>query len=163
MRLLFDEELLLLELPLALRVLLLELELLRLTLLLPLRLLAELLVVPLGRLLLELFPTRLLELLLPVRPVVELLLVPLGRLLEFGRPTLLPLFGVLPLLDPLLLGLLGFTLPPLLFGAGGLPPLWLLPLLMLPPLAFGLTVAVGAGVLLLGFGSGLLFHSCVAG
>ena len=154
MRLLFDEELLLLELPLALRVLLLELELLRLTLLLPLRLLAELL---------EVFPTRLLELLLPVRPVVELLLVPLGRLLEFGRPTLLPLFGVLPLLDPLLLGLLGFTLPPLLFGAGGLPPLWLLPLLMLPPLAFGLTVAVGAGVLLLGLGSGLLFHSWVAG
>lgn len=124
MRLLLVEELLLLELPLAVRVLLLEPELLRLTLLLPLRPLDELLVVPLGRLLLELFPTRLLEL---------------------GRPTLLPLLGVLPLLAPLLLGLSGLTLP-LLFGAGGLPPLWLLPWLMLPPSGLGLTVALGASL-----------------
>lgn len=93
-----------------------------------------------------------LTLLLPVRPLelVPLLgrltpllvLVPLGRLrlpLELLLPfeLLLPLEGVLPLL------VLGAGV-----GAGGLLPLlWLPPELMLPPLAFGLTVAVGAGVL----------------
>lgn len=150
--LLLVEELLLLELELelllALRAPLLEpvLELLRLTLLLPLRLFDEPLVLPLGRLLLELLPTRLLE-----------LLVPLGRLLVFGRLTLLPLLGVLPLPDPLPLGLglSGLTLLPLLFGADALlPPLLLLPPLMLPALGFGLTVAEGATSLLSGFGVG---------
>lgn len=136
-----------------------ELELLE-----PLELLEELplleaLPVALGRLLLlELF-TRLLELVLLVRGLA-LVVVALGRLLLLGRLTL-PLFPVRPLLLPLPEGTLGLTLlldPPLLVADG-----LLLPWLMLPPLAFGLTVAVGAGVLLLGLGSGLLFHSWVAG
>lgn len=85
-----------------------------------------------------------LTLLLPVRPLelVPLLgrltpllvLVPLGRL-RLPLELLLPLEGVLPLLGA---GV----------GAGGLLPLlWWPPELMLPPLGFGLTVAVGAGVL----------------
>ena len=51
---------------------------------------------------------------------------------------------------------------PLLLGAGGgvlLPPLLLLPELMLPPLALGLTVALGAALL---FADGL-FSGWVAG
>lgn len=119
--------------------------------------------VPEGRLLLELFelgrltllplvvgrvegPLSLelgrLTLLLPVRPLeLEpllgrltplLVLVPLGRL-RLPLELLLPLEGVLPLLGA---------------GVGGLLPLlWWPPELMLPPVAFGLTVAVGAGVL----------------
>lgn len=142
--------------------------------LLPLLLLDELLLVLAGRLLLlELF-TRLLEPLFPVRPF-ELLLVPLGRLLLLElltRPLLLlPLLPVellplltrplllLPLDEPLLLAFAREELPPL-FGAG---ELLLFPELMLPALGFGFTVAEGAGSLLLGFGSGLLFHSWVAG
>lgn len=83
-----------------------------------------------------------LTLLLPVRPLeLEpllgrltplLVLVPLGRL-RLPLELLLPLEGVLPLLGA---------------GAGGLLPLlWWPPELMLPPVAFGLTVAVGAGSL----------------
>lgn len=143
--------------------------------LLPLLLLEleEVLVPVRGVLLFELF-TRPLELLLPVRPFV-LLFVPLGRLLLFGRFTLLllPLEGRdVPLLLPLLFGRLTlplslpvrplfgrFTLllePPLLDAGGLLLPL--LPELMLPPSAFGLTVALGAGSAGLGAG-GVLFHS----
>lgn len=81
-------------------------------------------------------------------PVEVPLLVPLGRLM-------LPLDGVLP---PLLLVAGGGVLPPLSL-------LWLPPELMLPPLAFGRTVALGAvplgaGSLLLGAGG---FTSWVAG
>lgn len=102
--------------------------------------------VPEGRLLLELPELGRLTLLLPVRPLeLEpllgrltplLVLVPLGRL-RLPLELLLPLEGVLPLL------VLGAGV-----GAGGLLPLlWLPPELMLPPAVFGLTVAVGAGVL----------------
>ena len=73
-----------------------------------------------------------------VRPL-ELLTRPLELLLD-----------VLPLLEPLLLGV----------GAGVLLPLLLLlPELMLPPLALGLTVALGAALL---FADGL-FSGWVAG
>lgn len=123
--------------------------------------------VPLVLLLLvELF-TRLPELVLPVREL-ELVVVPLGRLVLLGRLTL-PLLPVRPLLLPLPEGVLGLTLllePPLLGALVTEPievPLLALPWLMLPPLAFGLTVAVGAGASLLGFSSGLLFQSWVAG
>lgn len=102
--------------------------------------------VPEGRLLLELPELGRLTLLLPVRPLeLEpllgrltplLVLVPLGRL-RLPLELLLPLEGVLPLL------VLGAGV-----GAGGLLPLlWWPPELMLPPAVFGLTVAVGAGVL----------------
>jgi len=128
----------------------------RLSLELPTRL--ELLVPLVLLLLVELF-TRLPELVLPVSEL-ELVVVPLGRLVLLGRLTL-PLLPVRPLLLPLPEGTLGLTLllEPPLFGVDEL----LLPWLMLPPLAFGLTVAVGAGALLLGFGSGLLFQSWMAG
>ena len=120
--------------------------------LLPLLLLEleEVLVPVRGVLLFELF-TRPLELLLPVRPFV-LLFVPLGRLLLFGRLTLPLSLPVRPLFGR-------FTLllePPLLDAGGLLLPL--LPELMLPPSAFGLTVALGAGSAGLGAG-GVLFHS----
>lgn len=130
---LFELELLVLDELLA-PVVRLLLELLRLTL--PLEL-------PLVPLLLELELFGRLTPLLPVRPFEELLLVPPGRLLLLGRLTVPLLEGVLPLPELSLLGLTEL----LLFGAGGLllPPLWLLPELMLPPLAFGLTVALGAG------------------
>ena len=130
-----------------------------LELLLPVRPLEEL------ELLLELLTRVLPELLLPVRPLeeLELLLEPLlTRLLpllpvrplllvpvlpEFvvpllTRPLLLPVLPVLPLLEPLSL-LMRPLLEPLLTGAGGLFPL-LWPELMLPALALGLTVALGA-------------------
>lgn len=151
----------------------LEVPLLRVLLeLLPTRLV--LLVVPLGRLLLlELF-TRLLVLLLPVRP---LLVVPLGRLVEAEpveapllmrllelllgvRPLGAALLGVRPVDVPsLILGrvlLVGrlLLIEPLLTVPALLPVLALLlpELMLLPlPLAFGRTVAVGAGSLLLGF------------
>ena len=75
---------------------------------------------------------------LSVRPL-ELL----TRLLEL-------LLDVLPLFEPPLLGV----------GAGVLlPPLLLLPELMLPPLTFGLTVAVGAVLLF----ADELFSGWVAG
>ena len=106
-------------------------------------------------LLLELF-TRLPELVLPVRGL-ELVVVPLGRLVLLGRLTL-PLLPVRPLLLPLPEGVLGALVTEPIEV-----PLLALPWLMLPPLAFGLTVAVGAGASLLGFGSGLLFQSWVAG
>lgn len=88
----------------------------------------------LGRLTLLLLvrPLELLPLLGRLTPL--LVLVPLGRL-RLPLELLLPLEGVLPLLGA---GV----------GAGGLLPLlWWPPELMLPPLGFGLTVAVGAGVL----------------
>ena len=150
-------ELLLEELVPLLRVLLLELltlplelplvPLLRVLLLELFTLLLELPLLPLGRLLLfELF-MRLLELLLPVRPL-ELLLVPLLEL-----PTLpLPLLTFGRLLSEL----------PLLAEPADVP-LLKLPELMLPPLGLGLTVALGAAPFSLGFGSGLLFHSWLAG
>ena len=75
---------------------------------------------------------------LSVRP-----LEPLTRPLEL-------LLEVLPLFEPPLLGV----------GAGVLlPPLLLLPELMLPPLTFGLTVAVGAVLLF----ADELFSGWVAG
>ena len=130
--------------------------------------------VALERVLLVLGRTLLLELLLE-------LLVLLGRalLLELvpeGRLTLLefPLLGrEVPLLEllgrtvPLLLEPLGRLTLPLelpLFGTGVLLPPLLLAELMLPALPLGLTVALGA-TLLLGLGiSLLLLHSgCVAG
>lgn len=134
--------------------------------------------VPLLRvLLLELFTRLLPELEVPeVRLLLELgRLTPLplvvGRvegplLLELGRLTpLVPVLGRLeeaepvevPLLVPL--GRLALPLEGFLLllglgvgaGAGGLLPLlWLPPELMLPPLGFGLTVAVGADSLCVG-------------
>ena len=107
-----------------------------------------LLVVAAGRLLLELVEslTLPLELLLPVRPLVLLLVVAAGRLLlELVEPLTLPLELLLPVRP---LELLPVVAEPVE------APLLLLPELMLPPLALGRTVAVGASVLpLLGAGA----------
>lgn len=91
--------------------------------------------------------------LLPVRPLEELLpvvLLLLGRLTLPLSEGFLPLpelpEGVLPLPVFPLWGFTLLELPPLGAGAGGLL-LWLLPELILPPLVFGLTVALGAGSL----------------
>lgn len=121
-----------------------EAPLLRVVLLeLPTRLLPVVLV-PEGRLVLEL---PVLGRLGVAEPVEAPLLV-VGRVdgplaLELGRLTLLPELG-LPLELLPVLGRLGVAEPvdePLV------PVLWLPPELMLPPVAFGLTVAVGAGSL----------------
>ena len=149
----------------------------------PLRVLLELeelslelfLLLVLVVLLLEL-PT-LLELLVLLGRLTLLLELPAGReVLVFGR-LLTELLPVLPLAEPLVEELLPgrLTLLPLLFFGRRLS-LELLPLLdepvevppllwlMLPALAFGLTVAEGAGSWLLGFGGGgVLFQSWMAG
>ena len=149
--------------PLLTRLLLLELELL---------VVAEPVEVPLGReLLLEPF-TRLLGLLLPVRPVAEPVEAPLPTLLLLDP--VLPVRLLLPLAEPVEVPLGRLVEPELLptrLLLDPLPltepveePLWLLPELMLPPLALGRTVALGADSLLLGVAGGLLFPSgCVAG
>ena len=150
---LLPELLLLEELVPLLRVLLLEL----LT-----RPLLELLVPEERLLLLESFTLPRLELLL-VRPLE--LVVPLGRSLLLLRFTLLLELPLLAeRVVPLLL-LLRFTLPlplelPLLDEVEPFVSLLWLPELMLPALESGLTVALGAGSLPLG----MSFHSlCVAG
>ena len=180
LRLLLEELELLVELVPLLRVELLELLVLALELLLvrllePLTLLELLL--PLGR---EVLLLGRLTLLLELVPLGRELLLLLGRLtlpLVAGRVleplTLLELLGrellllgrlAEPLAEPLLLGRL--TLP-LLLPAGRLSVLGRLPGLAVPPLPelmlptgpFGLTVALGAA-LLLGLGSSLwLLHS----
>lgn len=179
LRLLLEELELLVELVPLLRVELLELLVLALELLLvrllePLMLLELLL--PLGR---EVLLLGRLTLLLELVPLGrELLLLLLGRLtlpLVAGRVleplTLLELLGRLtePLAEPLLLGRL--TLP-LLLPAGRLSVLGRLPGLAVPPLPelmlptgpFGLTVALGAALLLgLGISLWLLHSGWVAG
>lgn len=137
----------LLELPLVPLLRLLLLELFTLPLELPL--------VPLGRLLLFEPFTRPL-----VAEPVEAPLLVFGRVLTLFpvRPLALPL-----LVRPLSLLTLGRSLLFPLFGTTALP-LVLLPELMLPPLGLGLTVALGAGSLPLGLGSGLSLQLlCVAG
>ena len=178
LRLLLEELELLVELVPLLRVELLELLVLALELLLvrllePLMLLELLL--PLGR---EVLLLGRLTLLLELVPLGRELLLLLGRLtlpLVAGRVleplTLLELLGRLaePLAEPLLLGRL--TLP-LLLPAGRLSVLGRLPGLAVPPLPelmlptgpFGLTVALGAALLLgLGISLWLLHSGWVAG
>lgn len=146
---------------------LLEPLLTRLLLELELLVVAEPVEVPLGReLLLEPF-TWLLGLLLPVRPVAGPVEAPLPTLLLLDP--MLPVRPLLPVAEPVEVPLGRLVEPELLptrLLLDPLPltepveaPLWLLPELMLPPLALGRTVALGAVSLLLGAAGGLAFTS----
>lgn len=118
----------------------------------------ELVEVPLLRRLLEPLPTR-----LPLLPVAEPVATLLGRelLFELFTRLLLPLAEPVEvplgrLVEPELLPM-RLLLDPLPLTEPVEAPLWLLPELMLPPLALGRTVALGAFSLLLGAAGGLLF------